>query len=113
MNTFPSSTIAGVRAENADMDMMVDMFISDESEVCILHDKPFTKTLSWIEYDTQTSKVEFILEDGDIRNFGIPIDRKYRAYFHNTHIVNLLQWNPATKEVESGMELPLIVHSAA
>lgn len=108
---FPAAPIAGARVENADMNMVCDLFIHKGAEICVLHDKPFTKTVSWIEYDTATSTVEFIMEDGDIRNFGIPIDSAYRKYFHNTHIVSIVLWNPVTKRIESGIDLPLIIHA--
>lgn len=109
---FLNSPISGTRAAYNDQDMILDLFISDESEVCVMHDKPFSKTLSWLEYDSKNSTVDFIMEDGDLRNFGIPVDRKYRAYFHNTHVVNMILWNPVTKKLESGAELPLIVQAA-
>jgi hypothetical protein len=109
---FLNAPIGGARANYADMDMKLDCFVSENADVCVFHDKPFSKTLSWIEYDTRTSKLDFIMEDGDTRNFGIPVDRKLSAYFHNAHIISIIQLNPATKDVENGMDLPLIIHAA-
>lgn len=109
---FPASPVGGARAVNADMDMTVDLFISDAAAVCVIHDRPFSKILSWLEYDSRTNMVDFVMEDGDLRNFGIPVDPKLRAYFHNTHHVRVIQMNPTTKKVENGQELPLIIHAA-
>ena len=92
--------------------MVVELFIGNGAEVCVFHDRPFSKTVSWLEYDTANSKVDFVMEDGDIRNFGIAVDRKLRAYFLNTHLVSMIQMNPVTKKVENGVDLPLIVHAA-
>lgn len=94
------------------MNVTVDLFIGNDAEVCVFHDKPFTKTLSWIEYDTRTSRIDFIMEDGDIRNFGIDVERRLNPYFQNAHIVSIIQRNPITKKVENGMDLPLIIHAA-
>lgn len=109
---FPSNPISGTRAVNADMGMNLDLIVSDRAEICVFHDKPFSKILSWLEYDSRTNRVDFIMEDGDIRNFGIPVEAKLRPYFHNAYVVNIVEMNPTTKKVVGGMELPLIIHAA-
>jgi|GEM_PF-2209145 len=109
---FPAGPIAGVRKINPDTDMTLDLFITDQAEVCIIHDRPFTIELSWLEYNSKNSQVDFVLDDGQIRNFGIPVLQEFRAYFHNAHVVNLVYFNPVTKKAESGVELPLIVQAA-
>lgn len=108
---FPSAPIAGTRAENPDMDMTIDLFIHQGAEVCVFHDKPFTKSLSWLEYDTKTNMIDFVMEDGDVRNFGIPVDASLKKYFHNAHLVSIVLWNAVTKKAESGVDLPLIIHA--
>lgn len=110
---FPSAPIAGARTTVPEMNMVIDYFVSELSEVCVFHDKPFSKTLSWIEYNLDDCRLDFIMEDGDIRNFGIPVDGQLKPYFQNTHIVNVIQLNPENLQVVDGVELPLIVHSAA
>lgn len=108
---FPSAPIAGSRTTLPEMDMVVDLFIHKGSEICILHDRPFAKTVSWLEYDQNTNRVDFIMEDGDIRNFGIPVDPQHRKYFHNTSVASMVLWNPKTRQAQSGVDLPLIIHA--
>lgn len=109
---FPSNPVSGVQAKYDDMDMALNLWVSDNADICVFHDKPFTRTLSWVEYDQKTNRVDFILEDGDIRNFGIPVDPRLRAYFHNAYVISIIQMNPTTKKVENGMDIPLIIHAA-
>jgi len=95
---------------NPDENMAVYFIVGDGPEAFVFHDQPFSKTLSWIEYDLASSRLDFILEDGEIRNFGIPIDRKYSPYMQNLHTISVvLQENG---ECVDGYDFPLIVHRA-
>ncbi len=94
----------------ADIDMGVYFVVGDGPEAVVFHDQPFSKPLSWIEYDIETSRLDFILEDGDIRNFGIPIDRKFNVYMQNLHTISVVRQDAG--ECVEGYKFPLIVHRA-
>jgi len=110
---FMATPTAGSRTEYPDMNMTIDYFVSEEANVCVFHSRPFSKALSWFEYDSKTNQLDFVMEDGDIRNFAIPVDPTLRSYFHNAHVISVIQFNPVTNDVENGVELPLIIHAAA
>ena len=42
--------------ENNDPDFKVDLVINDEAEVYVFHNKPFTKDISWLEFDLETGQ---------------------------------------------------------
>lgn len=94
----------------ADVDMGVYFLVADGPEAVVFHDQPFSKRLSWIEYDLETSRLDFILEDGDIRNFGIAIDSKFRVYMQNLHTISVVRQDAG--ECVEGFKFPLIVHRA-
>lgn len=109
-SAFPSAPIAGSRTSFPDSGMNIDYFVTERVEVCVMHDRPFDKALSWIEYDMTTSRLELIMEDGDIRNYGIPVSPKLKPYFMNTSIVYVIQLNAQERSAENTQELPLIMH---
>lgn len=107
---FDQFSVNSSHAHSDAMDMDIYCLIGDGPTLCIFHTKPFTKTLSWIEYDIESSRLDFVLEDGDIRNFGIEIDRKFAAYIKNTFTVPVvLRQNGRAVD---GYEYPLIQHAA-
>jgi hypothetical protein len=109
---FPSPPVAGARVNFPDEGMNIDYFVTNDVEVCVMHDRPFAKTLSWVEYDIASSRLDLIMEDGDIRNFGIPVAPHLKAYFMNTQTVYVIQLNLEDHAAEATLELPLIVHNA-
>lgn len=96
------------RHHHPDLDMELDLYVHDVGDVNIFHNKPFEKALSWLEYDTTTSKIDFIMEDGDIRNFGFPIDPKFKAYLQNTQFISVVRFHGDIPVDE--LQLPLITH---
>ncbi len=92
-----------------DLDMQVYYVIDKNCSVFIFHNKKFQKELSWVEYDLTRSSLDFIMDDGDIRNFGIPVEREYGAYLQNNHAISVILENEHGQPV-SGESVPLIVH---
>lgn len=95
---------------NSDKLMEVDLYIHDAGDINIFHNQRFQNTLSWIEYDINNGRIDFIMEDGDLRNFGIPVDPKAGPYLQNTHLISVVLMNGATPIEEQFV--PLITHGA-
>lgn len=95
---------------NPDMDIALHYALGEDGLIWLYHDKPFSKALSWIEYDLENSRIDFILEDGDFRNFGIPIDRAYARHLQNMHSIPVILREG--QNVLDGEYYPLIIHSA-
>ena len=94
--------------KHPDLAMEVDLYVHEVGDINIFHNKPFQKELSWIEFDVQTNKIDFVMDDGDLRDFGIPIDPKFSTYLQNTQLISvvLFEDDEPTQEVQ----LPLITH---
>ena len=99
-------------ALSAPDDVKVELVVNDKAEAFVFHNKAFKKKLSWLEYDLDGSKLEFIMNDGDIRNFGIPVDPQLAKYLQNAFQVLMVQMDEATGEPVEGNYYPLIIHRA-
>ena len=95
-----------------DMKIKVEVLVNDRAEAFVLHDKPFKKQLSWLEYDLDEDKLDFVMEDGDVRNFGIPIDPKLKKYLQNAFQVLMIMMDEASGEPIEGDYYPIIIHRA-
>lgn len=88
--------------------MELDLCVHTADRIFIFHDRPFSKTLSWLEYDLDSNRLEFVMEDGELRNFGIPVEKSLGMYLQNHHVI-CVALRSGTKVV-SDMTLPLITH---
>lgn len=95
-----------------DEKVRVELVVNDRAEAMIFHNKPFSKALSWLEYDLDHKKLDFIMEDGDLRNFGIPVNPKLAKYMDNAFQVLMVLMDDKTGEPVEGQYYPLIVHRA-
>lgn len=81
----------------------------DDGKIYVLHDRAFQKELSWIEYNVTTGQMEFIMEDGDLRDFGIPIDPNFGKHLQNIHTIPVAEIENG--EYKDGNYFPLIMRT--
>ncbi len=92
--------------------LKVEVAINDEGKVILFHNKVFKNDLSWLEFDLGTSKLDFILDDGEVRDFGMPLDRSVSKHMHNTHQVLTVLLDDETGFAKEGNFIPLILHQS-
>ncbi len=95
-------------ADNPDFDLEVYIALGDDDLVYILHDEKFQKELSWIEYDIKEKRIDFIMEDGDLRHFGISIKPAYEPYLKTMSSIAIAHVNNG-KYIDGNM-YPLMIH---
>ena len=97
-------------AEALDPGFKINLVINDEAEVYVFHTKSFEKTLSWLEFDLDSRNLDFIMNDGDVRNFGAKVPDHYAKHMQNAYQVMMVQMDDETGEALSGDYFPLIIH---
>lgn len=100
------------KTEVDDPNFKIDLIINDTAEVYVFHNKPFTKKLSWLEFDLDDSRLDFIMNDGDLRNFGAKVPEHLSKHMHNAYQVMMVLMDEETGQPKSGGYFPLIVHRA-
>jgi len=99
---------AKVESDALDQDVEVYMVLGEDNYVYILHDAPFAKTISWIEYDEMIQKIDFIMEDGDLRNFKVSVDPRFSPYLKTMDSIAVAE--VSNGEFRDGNEVPLVRH---
>ena len=95
-----------------DTDMNVELAINDRAEAIVFHNKPFSRPVSWLEFDLDTSRLTFIMDNGDVRDFGIPVRPELARYMQNAFQVLMVQMSDENSEPVEGGYLPLMIHRA-
>lgn len=101
-------TTPGRKVEN--VDFRVDLVINDKAEVFVFHALPFKKRLSWLEFNLDNKNLDFIMNDGDVRNFGAKVEDHFAKHMQNAFQVMMVQLDEKTGEPMSGQYFPLIIH---
>jgi len=97
-------------SEVGDPDFKVDLVVNEGAKVAVFHNKPFNKSLSWLEFNLDTRHLDFIMDDGDIRNFGTEVPEDFAKDMQNAHMVLMVLMDEEKKEPDSGQYFPLIIH---
>ena len=94
------------------VDFKVELVVNDVANVSLFHSKPFNKPLAWVEFDLDTNNLDFILDDGDVRNFGVKVPEKLAKHMQNAFQVMMVQMDDETGTPVSGQYFPIIIHRA-
>ena len=60
--------------------MGVSLMLNPDSQVWLLHDKPFSDILMWAEYDIDAASLTLVMRDGKIQELGLKIQMPVRKY---------------------------------
>jgi hypothetical protein len=96
--------------EIEDPDFKINLAVNNEARVLVFHNRHFRKKLSWLEFDLNRNRLDFVMNDGDVRNFGIPVAPDMAKYMQNAFQVMMVLMNEETGEPEGGNYFPLIIH---
>ena len=110
MSMNSASTNDVNKAMHPKMKVYAELLVNEKAEAFVLHDKPFDQELSWFEYHLDTSRLEFIMEDGDVRDFGMKIDPQLSRYLQNAFQIQTVMVDKEAGVYEEEEFYPLIIH---
>lgn len=110
LNMAPINNADKMSTEFDDPDFKIDLVVNDTAEIYIFHNKPFKKKLSWVEFDLGTNRLDFIMSDGDIRNFGAAVPKNLSKHMQNAYQVMMVLMDEASGQPKSGAFAPLVIH---
>ena len=98
--------------QSQNVDFKVELVVNDTAEVYLFHSEPFNKPLSWVEFDLDSHNLDFIMDDGDVRNFGTKVPDHLSKHMQNAFQVMMVQRDDDSGQPVSGEYFPLIIHRA-
>jgi hypothetical protein len=90
--------------------LAVEVAVNDQGRVVVFHDKPFKNELSWYEYDLKENRLDFILDNGDIRDAAMPLAPQISKHMQNSHQILTVLLDDKTGDAKEGKYIPLIIH---
>ena len=91
-------------------EFQLEISVMKDGKVAVFHNKPFKSEIAWLEYNVSANRLDFILEDGDVRNIGFPVKPSIAKNMQNTHQILLILLDDDTGEAKEGYYIPLIIH---
>ena len=88
----------------------IEVAVNENGKVVVFHNRPFKNEIAWFEFDLGTNKLDFILDDGDIRDAGLPLGQDVAKYMQNSHQILMVLLDDDTGEAKEGNYIPLIIH---
>lgn len=93
--------------------LYLEVAVNDIGKVIVYHDKPFKSEIAWFEFDLGTNTLDFIMDDGDVRDIGMSLHKDLAKNMHNSHQVYMVLIDIKTKEEKDGHYVPLIIHQSS
>lgn len=117
LNPF-SDDIVPVSVDGADIpvwsksindQMKVDVAVSADGKVVVLHDRPFPDYLEWVEFDARSGEMTFVTAGGKLQDLGLMIYAPMNKYVSRAMDVCVICIR--NHEVRDMGLLPLVVHN--
>ncbi len=90
----------------------IEVSIKEDGHVIVFHSHPFKREVSWFEFDLKTNKLDFVIDGGEVRDIGLPLNKSVAKHMQNAHQILMVQMDPKTGEAQKGNYVPLIIHSS-
>lgn len=93
-------------------ELQIDVSLRQDGKVVVFHDHPFKDPVQWYEFDVTTRHLNFVFEDGQTREVGLPIKENIAKNMQNTHQILTILLDNNTGEAKEGIYVPLIIHQS-
>ena len=97
--------------ENNPLD--IEVAVNESGKVVLFHNRVFKSEISWFEFDLDTLKLTFVLEDGGIRDAGFYATAAMAKYMQNSHQILMVLLDNETGEASEGTYISKIRLSTA
>lgn len=99
--------VYGIDEENT---LQIDIAVRDDGKCAVFYNKPFKSEISWLEFNLETCMLYFVLDNGDMRDAGLPVTKSMSKNMQNTHQMLMVLLDDKSGEEKEAEYLPLIIH---
>ncbi|HPD82811.1 MAG: hypothetical protein R3D88_00990 [Alphaproteobacteria bacterium] len=90
-----------------EQEMRCSILSNANGDIVILHDKPITSDIQWIEFDVNKLQLNLVHEDGTTQDLGISIEQKMAKNLKNGTEVQLTLLE--NKEIKTINKVTIII----
>ena len=89
--------------------LYIEVAIKEDGKVVLFHNRAPKAPVSWFEFELGTGKLDFVLDDGAVRDIGLPLRQAVTKHMQNAHQILMVWMDDKTGEVKEGHYVPLVV----
>lgn len=89
--------------------MKVDLVISPESDVWMLHDQPLPEVMKWVEYDQDLQTLTLVSLSGKVQDFGMRVPPAMQKYMKRATKIYAI--HQGENEIKDMTVVPLLVRA--
>lgn len=104
-----SGFVYGVDENNS---LEIEVAVNEVGKVVLFHNRVFKADISWFEFDLDTLKLTFVLDDGEIRDAGFHATPQMAKHMQNSHQILMVLIDHETGDAKEGNYIPLIIHKS-
>ena len=93
-----------------DSKLHIEVAVRDDGKCAVFYNKPCRRSISWLEFDLDTYRLDFVLDNGEVRNAGMDLTGDMAKNMHNTHQMLMVLMDDRTGGAKEGTYVPLILH---
>ena len=90
--------------------LYVEIAVDERYRILVLHNKSFVKDIAWFEFDIKNTTLDFVLDNGETRGFGMKLKPEIARYMQNAHQILRIQMDDDTGQAMNDDYIPLILH---
>ncbi len=91
--------------------LQLELAIKVTSQIFVYHYEEWEKDPDYFEYNLKTGRMTIVLQGGERRDIGDPIDLTYAKYIQNAYQVYVVHREKGTETMIGGAPYPIILQS--
>jgi hypothetical protein len=88
----------------------IEVAVNENGKIVVFHNRKFRNEVSWFEFDLGNYALDFVMDEGEIRNAGVALTKQMAKYMQNSHQILMVLLDNETGQAAQGNYIPLIIH---
>lgn len=92
--------------------LQIDISLREDGKVVVFYNHPFRVNVEWFEFDITTRHLNFVFEEDQKQELGLPIRENIAKNMQNTHQILTILLDNDTGQAKEARYAPLIIHQS-
>lgn len=85
-------------------EQLIDVTVDEEGNVFVFYDRPFPEEISWVEFDKEFGRLDFMSKEGRIRFFGVSLPENIKDVVCRATQAGFIEVDGEGKTVEQAIK---------